>query len=78
MIDSPPHRRLRKIATASGAGKIYSPPHRRLRNVVKLAGVNQSNSPPHRRLRNVPILYGERDIGGFYASAGIYSEDDKG
>ena len=26
----------------------------------------------------VPILYGERDIGGFYASAGIYSEDDKG
>ena len=26
----------------------------------------------------VPILYGERDIGGFYASAGIYSADDKG
>ena len=26
----------------------------------------------------VPILYGEREIGGFYASAGIYSEDDKG
>ena len=25
----------------------------------------------------VPILYGERDIGGFYASAGIYSEDEK-
>lgn len=26
----------------------------------------------------VPVLYGERDIGGFYASAGIYSADDKG
>ncbi|WP_253858581.1 tail assembly protein [Faucicola atlantae] len=26
----------------------------------------------------VPILYGEREIGGFYASAGIYSEDYKG
>ena len=25
----------------------------------------------------VPILYGEREIGGFYASAGIYSEDEK-
>ena len=23
----------------------------------------------------VPILYGERDIGGFYASGGIYAED---
>lgn len=25
----------------------------------------------------VPVLYGEREIGGFYASAGIYSEDEK-